>query len=499
LTTRERLRKRVIHALRVDRPDWGAQFPRAAFLVRSLPVSGPPPIGGPPSSGPPPWPPASAVRTSALRSESCNPRDPFLAVAFARPPGAHARQRMLAWAAAVAVRLRELGLDGGPNGGVGDMGPARFVLARSAKGPATSRAAISLTLDEEHVEVAVELPPIAARAARARMADPVRALVLSTALEALPEQFAVGLGGEDERSPASCASADQIRALLDRAGREQRPLWLGWTIARDVAVTHAVLLDEQLEDAVVALGSVFTILAPPPAEWVASESDRGASARRDRRERPRADEVPSPPSLGRGRRQSERHDGAPPAPPGRGRHPGGKRLARDRDDSRSLRFDHGARSGKKMPSGGRAREPDREPEASSESDGTSTALPGRGQYLARTSQVSPGRGKRKPGAKTPESSRLRARVGRTASPTGDGTTSGTPRSAIEKGSHVRVLEGPFSGKVGIVQEVDGKGGARVMLGLLAVRVDVRDLARCAEGRNRPVLSTSHRKRVPVRS
>jgi hypothetical protein len=387
---------------------------------------------------------------------------------------------MQAWAAAVAVRLRELGLDVGSNGAVGDTGPARFVLARSAKGAERSRAAISLTLDEEQVEVAVELPPATARAALARMADPVRALVLSTALEALPEQFAVGLAGEDQRSPASCASADQIRALLDRADREQRPLWLGWTVARDVAVTHAVLLDEQLEDAVVALGSVFTILAPPPAEWIARESDQGATTRRDRRERPRADEVPSQTSPGRGRRQ------------------GVKRLARERDDNTSPSFDHGAR-GAKMPSARRARERDREPDAGSESEGTPGAPTGRGPYQTPMSPAPPARGLRKPGAKTPEQVRLRAREGRTPYPAGDGPTSGTPRIAIEKGSRVRVLEGPFSGKVGIVQEVDGKGGARVMLGLLAVRVDVRDLARSAEGRKRPVLSTSHRKRVPVRS
>ena len=35
-----------------------------------------------------------------------------------------------------------------------------------------------------------------------------------------------------------------------------------------------------------------------------------------------------------------------------------------------------------------------------------------------------------------------------------------------------VLKGPFSGKVGVVHELDGKGGARVMLGLLAVRLEV---------------------------
>jgi hypothetical protein len=74
-----------------------------------------------------------------------------------------------------------------------------------------------------------------------------------------------------------------------------------------------------------------------------------------------------------------------------------------------------------------------------------------------------------------------------------------PRAPVEKGVRVRVLEGPFSGKVGFVQELDGKGGARVMLGLLAVRLAVKDLVACAEGRVRPLLSSSHRKPLPVRS
>jgi hypothetical protein len=70
---------------------------------------------------------------------------------------------------------------------------------------------------------------------------------------------------------------------------------------------------------------------------------------------------------------------------------------------------------------------------------------------------------------------------------------------VEKGGRVRVLEGPFAGKVGVVQELDGKGGARVMLGLLAVRIDVKDLVAWTEGRARPLLSSSHRRVLPVRS
>jgi hypothetical protein len=74
-----------------------------------------------------------------------------------------------------------------------------------------------------------------------------------------------------------------------------------------------------------------------------------------------------------------------------------------------------------------------------------------------------------------------------------------PGAPVDKGVRVRVLEGPFAGKVGAVQELDGKGGARVLLGLLAVRIDVKDLIACAEGRVRPRLSSSHRKPLPVRS
>ncbi|MGH7298149.1 MAG: KOW motif-containing protein, partial [Polyangiaceae bacterium] len=74
-----------------------------------------------------------------------------------------------------------------------------------------------------------------------------------------------------------------------------------------------------------------------------------------------------------------------------------------------------------------------------------------------------------------------------------------PSAPVDKGVRVRVLEGPFAGKVGAVQDLDGKGGARVLLGLLAVRLDVKDLVACAEGRARPLLSSSHRKPMPVRS
>ncbi len=65
--------------------------------------------------------------------------------------------------------------------------------------------------------------------------------------------------------------------------------------------------------------------------------------------------------------------------------------------------------------------------------------------------------------------------------------------AIDRGAHVRALAGPFAGQAGVVQELDGKGGARVLFGLLAARVELRDLVVKGKERGRPVLASSHRK------
>jgi hypothetical protein len=62
---------------------------------------------------------------------------------------------------------------------------------------------------------------------------------------------------------------------------------------------------------------------------------------------------------------------------------------------------------------------------------------------------------------------------------------------VEPGAHVRALSGPFAGQAGVVQELDGKGAARVLFGLLAARVSLQDLA--LPSRRRPVISSSHRK------
>jgi hypothetical protein len=280
---------------------------------------------------------------------------------------------------------------------------------------------------KSHVEVALELPPRDVPALRARFADAERALELTTVIEALPEQFEMGGAGDGGRIPASGASADELRGLLERLEGEQLGFWLGWRVQRSVAVQHAALLDGLLEDAIVALGGLLALVV-----WTPASASDARGARRPRRDRSRHDEDVK--RTGGTKRRARVHSRAP----------------RERD---------------------REREVEAEPESATERDATPPKL-------QRPATL---RGPSRPG------------LHRRPLPGVD------PRAPVEKGVRVRVLEGPFSGKVGVVQELDGKGGARVMLGLLAVRLAVKDVVACAEGRVRPLLSSSHRKPLPVRS
>ena len=318
------------------------------------------------------------------------------------------RQRLAAWGEAVVKRLRGLGLD--VDGC--DVNESRAVFVPDGR--------LSLALDAGRVEVALELPRGDLVAPRARLEDAVRALELTAALEALPEQFTMGASAEARRDPAPQASSDGLRAMLDRADRLGCGLWLGWTLPREVAAAHAATLDEQLQDAVVALGEVLQLLSRAP-EATPSTPRRG---RRPEEARPRKDDDREPD------------------------HRRAKSRARERDRD----HEHDAQV---------------EPDAAAERDGA--------PRLAR-----------------PLHARPMLRAGRFRRPA-LGAEAG-----VEKGARVRVLEGAFRGKVGIVQALDGKGAARVMLGLLAVRIEVKDLATVSDGSARPRLASSHR-RMPVRS
>ena len=344
---------------------------------------------------------------------------PSLAGAFLRPR-ADVRRRMRAWAKRVVARLRELGVEVVARAAdEADLQRAVFV----PRGPdgAEGRAHLALAIGVSHVEVAIELPVRDARAIRMRLADAKRAQEITATLEGLPEQFTVGEKGDTAHVPVSRLSPEELVALFERAEQEKSALWLGWSVPKEIAVAHATSLDEQLEDATVALGVVFAALLSAIGSTPGRES-RGRRSRRDRRGADDESRV--------------------------GKHRGASEAEHDDDADREV-------ASERLSAGPR-------------------------DAAVRVQR--------------PAKPILRADSRRR--PMGPAVDS---RAPIEKGRRVRVLEGPFSGKVGVVQELDGKGGARVMLGLLAVRLEVKDLVACAEGRERPLLSSSHRRPLPVRS
>jgi hypothetical protein len=363
------------------------------------------------------------------------------------------RQRMLAWGRGVARRLADLDVpvrvaapdtSSTPTGGAADA--QRVVLEQDASGRPDARegrARLALIVGTSHVEIALELPASASldvKNLRARLGDPGRNLELHGALEALPEQFTAGLAA-DPGVPAASLDGAAVLSLLDRSVSTGRALRIGWIVPRDVAVVHKAVLDEQLEDAMVALARVYRLVAWAPDNDLlaevrvahASSAEHARSRKSAEREQPSWEERSRARRFARARRREE---------------------AAERASSRKVDVD-----GKRK----------REPAPASSASRPSAAKPGRPRLPVTPRTFATG---------------LDSRV-----------DSGAP---VERGARVRVLAGPFAGKVGVVQELDGKGGAKIMLGLLATSVKVKDLIASVQGKGRPTLSSSHRKRLPAR-
>ena len=49
------------------------------------------------------------------------------------------------------------------------------------------------------------------------------------------------------------------------------------------------------------------------------------------------------------------------------------------------------------------------------------------------------------------------------------------QKGLVKNDTVRIIRGMFAGKQGVVQEVDAKGGLRVLVGKVAVKLDAEDV------------------------
>ncbi|MBS2020508.1 MAG: hypothetical protein JST00_47065 [Deltaproteobacteria bacterium] len=328
--------------------------------------------------------------------------------------------------------------------------------------PLRAHAYLALTIDSVHVEVSLEICPEAeadVKNLRARLGDPTGLLELTTLLETLPQEFAIGVIGVPSFPRAESANGDDVRAFLDDSQRNRRALWLGWSVKREIALAHSSELDEQLADALAVLGHAYKLLAWAPDNDLIAAGRRGAwragraraEERRERREeRRKRRSVRKNPVRVEGSRR-EREDAR--------RHMSGLLESRDGPVSRAATSQRGD-------------------DASSDAQDA--------QKREQNPRATP---QRRPILPTT----LRARGARQAL-----VTEIDPNVPIEKGTRVRVLAGPFANKVGIVQELDHKGRARVRLGLLAATLDLKDIVAQAES-SRPMLASSHRRPRNVRS
>ncbi len=428
---------------------------------------------------------------------------------YARPR-IEVKQRALAWARGVVARLAELGIAVDVHGS--DEHPtlrnrkrvdcqwvffwrdqaARDELDRlldrgrsiaadiDDPSPYTRHAFLALRVDVATVEVCFAVHPEArvdVENLRARLSseqDGEAAAELMAALRALPEQFAIGVS-PDDRQAASAVTPEALRALIERAAAGQVPLWIGWSVRRDTAVEHSGILDEQLEDAIVALAPLYRLVA-----W-SRENDRIALDRRiESAEQERAH------AHAEAEAQTERW------------------RTEQAEARRSAAEQARGRVGDRTAALGAPPRPARRPSTSGFDGGSAPKPPPRGGGSAPESPV-PGAPRKasletlftpkvspstapssspKPPAVEPEARPL---------PSGDRAFTGAPPPILEKGVKVRVLSGAFADKVGVIGELDGRGGARVLLGLLSTRLDVADLEPVVEGRERPALQSSHRR------
>ena len=410
-------------------------------------------------------------------------------------PRIEVKQRALGWARAVVARLAELGIAVEVYGS--DEHPSRsnkkrvdcqwvfFSRDQAARdeldrlldrgrsiaaeiddpSPFTRHAFLALRLDAASVEVCFAVHPEArvdVDNLRARLSVEDAVAELIAALRALPEQFTLGVS-PDDRVAVSAVTPEKLRALVEQAAAGQVPLWIGWSVQRETAIEHSALLDEQLADAIAALASRV-----PSRRLVARQrSHRARSPHRERRAgaRPR-------PRRGRGADRALARGASRGAPPLR------RAGAPPPSERRPLRA-HCAppSSWKSCPTAPRS--------------DTLFAPRQPPPHVPKTSS-SP------PAAPAPVASLQAARAPSVPPPSPvpqvepDGERF-TPPPVIEKGVKVRVLSGPFADKLGVIGELDGRGGARVLLGLLSTRLEVADLEPVAEGRERPALQSSHRR------
>lgn len=342
-------------------------------------------------------------------------------------------------------------------------------IAQSLQDPSPffRHAFLALRVDHEKVEVCAQLHPEAwvdFETLKARLADDPRAASLIDAIHELPEQFSAGpWAGAD--TPCIAVSRTALASWLERCSSEHRPLWIGWSVPRKVAVEHSELLDEQLADALLALAPVYRHIAWSPSDDPAGIQQRLNEVRQEllRAATERAEQ------LGREKAEADRQRSEVTEK--------ARERTRERVESRQRPtlgnlFKQDSPAAAPKPAAAAQPKPPLPPPPAAPKP--KAPPPARKHAPEPQSDVEPKQARR-PAPEPVEK----------------------PDEHVEKGSKVKVLSGPFAGKLGVVSEIDARGGARILLGLLSARVALEELIVVGELPARPPMMSSHRKPMPA--
>lgn len=362
--------------------------------------------------------------------------------------------------------------------------------------PYNRHAFLAFKLDSKHVEVCFAVHPAAkvdidnlksrlqASAAGESAESPSAPLAaeFTQALKTLPEEFTIGVG-ESDRIACSTATPETIIGMLERAATGQTPLWIGWSIPRQTALDHADILEEQLEDALAALGPIYKLVAWSPENDQIAVGQR-ISGLEQERARTHAETTA----------QFERWQAEQEAQRERSRVIAQARSAEEKERLRRPAPGRGfLGSGSKRPSLDTLFKTPKNEAAPDKREAKDTAPKRAPQELVQPPKTAP----------APTITVTEARFNKQAETIPAPPPAPSPANAadvtqpLEKGSRVRVKSGAFADKVGVISELDGRGGVRVLLGLLSTRLELSQLEPALDDQKRPALQSSHRKPAPI--
>lgn len=310
--------------------------------------------------------------------------------------------------------------------------------------PYTRHAFLGLRLDSKAISVWFAVHPdakIDVENLRALLAEGAAHLAedLAKALRALPDQFEIRAA---DHVPCAEATPEILVRLLAQAAEGGVPLTIGWSVPKDTALEHAEILDDQLEDAIIALLPVYKLIAWSP------ENDHVGVERR---------------IEGLHQAQAELH----------------AQVSAETEKWRAEREAERAR----LAEAARTR--------AAEDAGSSHFKPRKAPTLATLFKSGPAQAKPAPHDKPERHDRQdkhdkQDRPEKPASKprgaSGDAPQPSAPKvpATWGKGAKVGILQGPFAGKVGTIVDLDARGGARVMLGLLSTRIEIAHLQLLSE-------------------